>query len=94
MGSNRVNIGYMAGSDEAGDGNIAIGRYSGAYAKIMGNPNAFPGMGTERVSLLSDAEFIERFNATLYTSRFGYNVVENSPNLTAEEREGIIGSAS
>ncbi|MFU2080509.1 YadA-like family protein [Avibacterium endocarditidis] len=94
MGSNRVNIGYMAGSNEAGDGNIAIGRYSGAYAKIMGNPNAFPGMGRERVSLLSDAEFIERFNATLYTSRFGYNVVENSPNLTAEERKGIIGSAS
>ncbi|MFZ7187968.1 YadA-like family protein [Avibacterium avium] len=94
MGSNRVNIGYMAGSNEAGDGNIAIGRYSGAYAKIMGNPNAFPGMDRERVSLLSDAEFIERFNATLYTSRFGYNVVENSPNLTAEEREGIIGSAS
>ncbi|MFZ7199761.1 YadA-like family protein [Avibacterium avium] len=94
MGSNRVNIGYMAGSNEAGDGNIAIGRYSGAYAKIMGNPNAFPGMDREDVSLLSDAEFIERFNATLYTSRFGYNVVENSPNLTAEEREGIIGSAS
>ncbi|MFZ7199125.1 YadA-like family protein [Avibacterium avium] len=93
MGSNRVNIGYMAGSDEAGDGNIAIGRYSGAYAKIMGNPNAFP-RDRERVSLLSDAELIESFNATLYTSRFGYNVVENSPNLTAEEREGIIGSAS
>ncbi|MFZ7324529.1 YadA-like family protein [Avibacterium avium] len=90
MGSNRVNIGYMAGSSEAGDGNIAIGRYSGAYAKIMGNPNAFPGRDRERVSLLSDAELIERFNATLYTSRFGYNVVENSPNLTAEEREGII----
>ncbi|MFZ7202025.1 YadA-like family protein [Avibacterium avium] len=90
MGSNRVNIGYLAGSNEAGDGNIAIGRYSGAYAKIMGNPNAFPGMDRERVSLLSDAELIERFNATLYTSRFGYNVVENSPNLTAEEREGII----
>ncbi|MFZ7241009.1 YadA-like family protein [Avibacterium avium] len=95
MGSNRVNIGYMAGSNEAGDGNIAIGRYSGAYAKIMGNPNAFPGgRDRERVSLLSDAELIERFNATLYTSRFGYNVVENSPNLTAEEREGIISSAS
>ncbi|MFZ7155174.1 YadA-like family protein [Avibacterium avium] len=94
MGSNRVNIGYMAGSNEAGDGNIAIGRYSGAYAKIMGNPNAFPGRDRERVSLLSDAELIERFNATLYTSRFGYNVVENSPNLTAEERKGIIGSAS
>ncbi|MFZ7256702.1 YadA-like family protein [Avibacterium avium] len=94
MGSNRVNIGYMAGSNEAGDGNIAIGRYSGAYAKIMGNPNAFPGRDRERVSLLSDAELIERFNATLYTSRFGYNVVENSPNLTAEERENIIGSAS
>lgn len=94
MGSNRVNIGYMAGSNEAGDGNIAIGRYSGAYAKIMGNPNAFPGRDRERMSLLSDAEFIERFNATLYTSRFGYNVVENSPNLTAEERKGIIGSAS
>ncbi|MFZ7164186.1 YadA-like family protein [Avibacterium avium] len=94
MGSNRVNIGYMAGSDEAGDGNIAIGRYSGAYAKIMGNPNAFPGMDRERISLLSDAEFIESFNATLYTSRFGYNVVENSPNLTAEKREDIIGSAS
>ncbi|MFZ7146747.1 YadA-like family protein [Avibacterium avium] len=94
MGSNRVNIGYMAGSSEAGDGNIAIGRYSGAYAKIMGNPNAFPGKDRERVSLLSDAELIERFNATLYTSRFGYNVVENSPNLTAEERKGIIGSAS
>ncbi|MEE6031869.1 YadA family autotransporter adhesin [Avibacterium paragallinarum] len=94
MGSNRVNIGYMAGSDEAGDGNIAIGRYSGAYAKIMGNPNAFPRMSRERILLLSDAEFIERFNATLYTSRFGYNVVENSPNLTAEEREDIIGSAS
>ncbi|MFZ7307037.1 YadA-like family protein [Avibacterium avium] len=94
MGSNRVNIGYMAGSSEAGDGNIAIGRYSGAYAKIMGNPNAFPGRDRERVSLLSDAELIERFNATLYTSRFGYNVVENSPNLTAEEREGIIGRTS
>ncbi|MFZ7294702.1 YadA-like family protein [Avibacterium avium] len=94
MGSNRVNIGYMAGSNEAGDGNIAIGRYSGAYAKIMGNPNAFPGRDRERVSLLSDAEFIERFNATLYTSRFGYNVVENSPNLTAEEREDIIGRTS
>ncbi|MFZ7265368.1 YadA-like family protein [Avibacterium avium] len=94
MGSNRVNIGYMAGSNEAGDGNIAIGRYSGAYAKIMGNPNAFPGMDRERVSLLSDAELIERFNATLYTSRFGYNVVENSPNLTAEEREGIIRGTS
>ncbi|MFZ7315031.1 YadA-like family protein [Avibacterium avium] len=94
MGSNRVNIGYMAGSNEAGDGNIAIGRYSGAYAKIMGNPNAFPGRDRERVSLLSDAELIERFNATLYTSRFGYNVVENSPNLTAEERENIIGRTS
>ncbi|MEE6075809.1 YadA-like family protein [Avibacterium paragallinarum] len=94
MGSNRVNIGYLAGSNEAGDGNIAIGRYSGAYAKIMGNPNAFPGKDRERISWLSDAEFIERFNATLYTSRFGYDVVENSPNLTAEERENIIGSAS
>ncbi|MFZ7332061.1 YadA-like family protein [Avibacterium avium] len=94
MGSNRVNIGYMAGSNEAGDGNIAIGRYSGAYAKIMGNPNAFPRIDRERMSLLSDAELIERFNATLYTSRFGYNVVENSPNLLAEEREGIIASAS